>query len=292
MPRLTFGVPVYNGGRFIAESLGSILAQTFTDFELIIADNASTDRTLEICEHVASRDARVRLLRSDANRGAAWNYNRLLEHATAPYFKWHPHDDLIAPEFAAGCVNRLEANATEILCYPRTQMIDEHGGPLPEDPADVLSVTAATASERLLQYFQSSFQNRGCNAVLGVIRTDILKKTRLIGAYAGSDKVLLAELALLGPFRQLPAALFFRRVHAGSSVAATPDPSLRDQWFETGKGRKRQFVHWKWFTEYVRGIRHVPLTPSERLRSGRVMYEYWKLYKPRLTRELKDFMGR
>ncbi len=292
MPRLTFAVPVFNGERFLADSLDSILAQSFGDFELVIADNASTDRTFEICEAFASRDRRIRILRSDVNRGAAWNYNRLLEQASGEYFKWHAHDDLIAPLYAARCLQRLDAHVAEILCYPRTQVIDERGQAMPEDPADALSVTGVTPGGRLSEYFRSSFHNRSCNAILGIIRTSALRKTRLIGSYVGSDKILLAELALLGQFHQLPDSLFFRRAHAGSSVAATPDPSLRDEWFDTTQQRKRQFVYWKWLLEYVRAIHHVPLSVGERISADRAMLGYWGLYKPRLKRELKKFLLR
>lgn len=292
MPRLTIGVPVFNGDQFLAESLNSILAQSFTDFELVIADNASTDGTLAICEDFLARDRRIRVLRSDSNRGAAWNYNRLMEEAGGEYFKWHAHDDRLAPDYAARCIDRLDEHPDEILCYTRTQVIDELGNARQDDPGDVLSVTDEAPGGRLSEYFLSSFRNRACNAILGIVRTNALKQTRLIGAYAGSDKVLLAELALLGPFHQLPDTLFFRRAHAGSSVAATPDPTLRDQWFDTALQHKRQFVNWKWFLEYVRAIHHVPLSIAERSRAGQAMLEYWGLYKPRLIRELKEYLLR
>jgi hypothetical protein len=86
--------------------------------------------------------------------------------------------------------------------------------------------------------------------------------------------------------------LFFRRAHAGSSVAATPDPSLRDEWFDTTLQRKRRFVYWKWFLEYVRAIHHVPLSVGERISADLAMLGYWGLYKPRLKRELKEFLLR
>jgi len=64
--------------------------------------------------------------------------------------------------------------------------------------------------------------------------------------------------------------------------------TFRDQWFETGRERKRKFVHWKWFAEYLLAIHHVPLSTADRFRAEKVMLQYWKLYNPRLTRELKD----
>ncbi len=292
MPRLTCGVPVFNGERFLAETLQSILAQTYDDFELLVADNASTDRTVEICRDFMARDKRVRLFSAASNRGAAWNFNRLVREAVGEYFKWHPYDDLLVPDFVAQCIARLDSHPDEILCYPRTQVIGERGEPLLKEPEDVLSVTSATPDGRLSEYFRSSFLNRGCNAALGVTRTGVLRKTRLIGAYAGSDKVLLAELALLGPFHQLPGTLFFRREHSGSSLAVHPDPLLRDLWFDTDRTGKRQFIHWKWFIEYVRAIHHIPMSVTERFRAERVMREYWKLYEPRLKREIMRSVGR
>ncbi|HLR96223.1 MAG TPA: glycosyltransferase, partial [Jiangellaceae bacterium] len=76
-PRVTIGLPVFNGERYLEAAIDSILAQDFQDFELLLADNASTDATLEICERAAARDPRVTVHRSEANRGAAWNYNRV-----------------------------------------------------------------------------------------------------------------------------------------------------------------------------------------------------------------------
>src|SRR5215217_3975058 len=78
-PRLSIGLPVYDGAMFLAEALDSLLAQTFTDFELIISDNASTDATQSICEQYAAHDCRIRYLRQDINRGLAWNLNHVFE---------------------------------------------------------------------------------------------------------------------------------------------------------------------------------------------------------------------
>src|SRR5688572_10868700 len=98
-PRVSIGLPVYNGENYLAEAIDSILAQTFEDFELIISDNASTDRTQEICEAYAAKDGRIRYYRSEVNKGSAWNFNRVFELARGEYFKWAAHDDYIAPEY-------------------------------------------------------------------------------------------------------------------------------------------------------------------------------------------------
>src|SRR3954470_1068595 len=93
-PRVSIGLPVYNGQRFLAPAVSSLLAQTFADFELVICDNASTDDTEAICRRFAERDPRVRYHRNEQNVGAAPNFNRALALSTGQYFKWAAHDDL------------------------------------------------------------------------------------------------------------------------------------------------------------------------------------------------------
>jgi len=287
MPTVTIGVPVFNGETFIRQTLESILRQQYDDFELLIGDNASTDSTLSICSGYAARDSRIRVLTSDTNRGAAPNYNRLVHEATGRYFRWLPADDLIAPTFLGQCVEYLNAHPDVILCYPSTSPIDEEGNPLTRDPEDALEVTASRPSARLRQYFVSSYLNRQCNGVLGVVRTDVLRRTGLIGPYAGSDKVLLAEFALHGPFHQLPDALFFRRYHSKGSLSVHPNPAERDAWFDSDRRGRRVFVHWKWFAEYVAAIHRARLPMREAIACYVQMRRYLVLYRYRLKDELK-----
>src|SRR5688572_28453549 len=103
-PRVSIGMPVYNAQSWVAESIESILRQTFADFELIISDNASTDRTYEICAGFARSDPRVRLSRHVLNVGAIRNYRAVLASAHGEYFKWASSNDLFAPSFVAKCV--------------------------------------------------------------------------------------------------------------------------------------------------------------------------------------------
>ena len=109
-PRVTIGLPVFNGERFLRESVESVLGQDFGDLELLVADNASTDATLDIVHEFAAADRRVRVLRSDRNRGAAWNYNRLVGEARGELFRWHAHDDVLLPAAVQRCVTALDAD--------------------------------------------------------------------------------------------------------------------------------------------------------------------------------------
>lgn len=127
--KVSIGLPVHNGEKFIREALDSILAQTFTDFELIISDNASTDGTEAICREYSEKDARIRYVRHAENMGGYSNFQYVLEISKANYFTWLAHDDLIYPEFLTFGVSYLESHI-ECACYSGSiRVIDESGLP-------------------------------------------------------------------------------------------------------------------------------------------------------------------
>src|SRR5246127_102134 len=127
IPLVSVGLFVYNGERYIEETLDSILSQTFIDFELIISDNASTDRTGEIALSYAKRDDRIRYYRSEKNMGAGWNVRRVYELATGKYFKQAAADDMLEPDFLRLCVEALENDPSCVVAYTRTKEVDENG---------------------------------------------------------------------------------------------------------------------------------------------------------------------
>src|SRR5882762_8329729 len=94
VPRLSLGLPVYNGEEYLAESLDALLGQSYGDFELVISDNASADGTEEICRQYADKDSRIRYVRQPKNIGATPNHNYLFEVCRTELFKWVSHDDL------------------------------------------------------------------------------------------------------------------------------------------------------------------------------------------------------
>ena len=112
-PTVSVCIPTYRGAAHIAETIESALAQTFTDFELIIVDDASPDETGQVVARY--RDARLRYVRSEGNAGVEENWNRCLRFARGRYFKLLPHDDLIAPDCLARQVAVLEADNDERL---------------------------------------------------------------------------------------------------------------------------------------------------------------------------------
>lgn len=275
-PRISIGIPVFNGERFVAAALDSALAQTFSDFELIISDNGSTDRTEQICRSYAARDLRIRYYRNDVNRGAAWNHNRVVELARGDLFKWWSHDDLCAPNFLEACVSVLDRDPGIVLCFARAQLVDVEGRPLQRYESSMTRMDSAYPHQRFRGAIR---QDVFCVEVYGLARTAVLRKTPLIASYTGSDRVLLADLALRGRFHEIPSYLFFNRDHPTRSIRAYA-PHLVHEWFDPKLKGKIPLLRWRYLWEYGRAIAHSNLTGRERMRCYAQlppwMCKYWR----------------
>jgi glycosyltransferase involved in cell wall biosynthesis len=260
-PPLTIGLPVYNGERYLAEAIESILDQTFTDFTLIAADNASTDSTLEILEDFAGRDSRVVILRSEANRGAAWNYNRVVAECKGPFFKWAAADDLLDSTCVERSIERLETSPqTVVLAYPGTKLVDGEGNLIALFDDNLAAAPGAAAHTRFRRVIRNIVFG---NAMFSVLRVDALRRTRLHGNFPSADQALLGELSLVGEFRTVEGYLFVRRLHEGASTQANATPESLAHWFEPG----RTAIRWEamsLFRQHLAGIAYADLPPRER----------------------------
>jgi glycosyltransferase involved in cell wall biosynthesis len=260
-PRVTFGLPVYNGQRYLRQALDSILAQSYTDFEVVVCDNASTDDTSAICAEYGRRDTRIRYHRNEVNIGGSRNYNRVVELARGPYFASGGHDDVWAPTWLERCVQVLDDQPHVVLAFAIERPIDAEGRRLPRKPFD-LRVDAERPSVRFRDLIQLE---HGIDTYAGLVRTDVLRRTPLEGQFADADRVLYAELALHGRFHQVPEELFFRRDHPEQSAKKYASRQERTAWFDpTGTG-KIVFPHPRELLEMVRAVRRVPLPRRERL---------------------------
>lgn len=258
-PLVSIGVPVYNGERFLGKALDSILGQTYHSLEVIICDNASTDGTQRICEGYAARDKRIKYFRNPVNLGAARNYNLTVEKASGKYFKWAAHDDICAPTFIERCVTILENEPDVSLAYPKTMIIDADGKFM-SNHEDEFNFREREPQQRWRRFCLAPLD---CNAVFGVMRTDLLRSTACIGAYESSDRVLLGEFALLGEIAEVPERLFHRRYHEQISTNANPTKRSMAAWFDPrSKGR---FSRAKRLVAYVRSILRVRLGLWKRL---------------------------
>ncbi len=257
-PKVTIGLPVYNGEAFVNRAIESLLDQTFSDFELLISDNASTDGTAEICQLYAEKDERIVYRCNEMNLGAAPNFNGLVELARGKYFKWAAHDDVCVSRFLEECVHVLDSQPEVVLSYSIAGQIDADGNPLPG-----LSVHHAGTRphERMKTFLHPA---TSCHPVFGLTRTDILRTTPCIDSYPGSDRVLLAELSLHGLLVEIPEELFFRRFHPDQSIQRNRTARERSVWFDSLRKRPVYYPQWRRVREYAAAISRAPLSSSEK----------------------------
>jgi glycosyltransferase involved in cell wall biosynthesis len=263
VPKVSIGLPVWNGEKYLRLALQSILQQDYADFELIISDNASTDRTPEICQEFAAKDKRIRYSRNQTNIGARANYNRVFELARGEFFKWASHDDEIHMSLLRRCLERFEHSAPNtVLVFSKAEIIDESGRMLrlSEDTID------QTARESFTRLASLIFHRHYAHPLWGLIRSEALRRTRLMGCIE-ADHVLLAELALQGPFVEIPEVFYRQRRHAGSAMEVHRSARELLAWHDPNRAKVPFLLpHWiRSDVEYWKGIRFASLSRFDRL---------------------------
>jgi glycosyltransferase involved in cell wall biosynthesis len=277
-PLMSVGLFVYNGERFIDETLKSILNQTFTDFELIICDNASTDRTGEIAQAYAKGDDRIRYYRNEKNIGAGWNARRVYELATGKYFRWATVDDLLEPDLLQRCVEVLERDPGCVVAYARTKEVDENGAFIQNYVTPM-----RTDYEDPVARFWEMLHTGGdkCYQIYGVMRMSALRQIPPQGIYVNADGVLLARMSLMGRFYEIPEYLFISRRHSRQSMATLPVRVKQPrrfrltnrygnlpspEWWDPKNTRSLTFPEFRRLLEYFLSIYRAPLDSGQKLR--------------------------
>lgn len=272
MKAVTVGLPVYNGANYLQSAVESILAQEFGDFELFISDNASTDATEEICRSYASRDKRIRYVRQDRNLGAAGNHNFLVTQSESRYFKWAAHDDVLAPEFLSVTADILDRRPEIVLASPASALIGEAGELLPFHPERGGMIDSAgvcwpplperndglTSGDPAARFEAVMNKMVMCVEIYGLMRRSALLRTSLQGPFGGADKVVLAQMAMVGPFWLGQQVLLMRRCHA-KQFSSSNSGLYRAVWFS---GRKDTIFQQqlKLFIAYCRTVSQTDLT--------------------------------
>jgi glycosyltransferase involved in cell wall biosynthesis len=259
-PRLTVGLPVYNGEKYLAESLDALLGQTFTDFELIISDNASTDGTGDICRRYEKQDSRLRYFCQPRNIGIAPNVNFIIGHARGELYKEASHDDLYAATLLERCIEVLDEYPEVVLAHSWTAKVDGSGC-----VTQAYEYPLTTATPRAPERFRSMLFDSGGDDDYGVMRMDVRRRIARMSSHHHSDRTLTAELALHGPFYQVPDWLYFRREHPGQNGdapmrqrCANMDPRRASRWRHPVA---RLYGEYVW--AYIRAVRRAPLSVAD-----------------------------
>jgi glycosyltransferase involved in cell wall biosynthesis len=254
-PLVAVGLPCYNSEKYLAQSIETLLAQSFKDFVLIISDNASTDGTEAICRRFAAQDSRIRYYRNETNIGMMPNFNRVFSLANSKYFKWATADDYWDSEMLAKSVAVMEADPEVVICYPRVVLVDAEGSEL-RRYEDQLHLSDADPVVRFL----AVLERLGLvNHHLGVLRTAAIRRTQLFNTHMAADVGFVAEMSLYGKFFQLPDHLLFRRFHPESSSWQRGNQEHQAKRYHAANARRLPFNSWRFHGTFFRGVKNSPI---------------------------------
>lgn len=269
-PRLSFGLPVRNGARFLRRALDSFVAQDFQDFEVVISDNGSDDETEAICREMAEHDSRFRYCPNEGDIGQIENFNRVFQLSRGKYFRWIGADDWLEPRYASECVAALEANPSAIGVTTLWRLVDDEGGVEFEEYAGarVDSPRVRERLKRLLWFLQPGRNRLFFDPIYSMLRRDALERTALLPIDPWTDRFLALELCLLGPFCHVHECLASRR-------AAREGPAIRLPRYHKRYGQKRFPPVYTMYQGFASIIRKQPLPLAQKLVLGFVVFVHW-----------------
>lgn len=287
-PRVSVGMPVYNDGPFVAQAISAVLAQDYSDFELFISDNASTDGTSEICRSFQQRDNRIRYVRHDHNRGAVWNFRHVYEQCHGEYFMWAGGHDVLRPAFVAVCARVLDEQTDVVLAYPEIRQIDGDDVPIAGTVSDNIDTRGQSLSQRTRNVIRDLYS---CHMIYGLFRKSALDRCRHGIICRGPDHVLLMELSLHGTIARVAQVLLDLRENRGEqNNRMSYDDYMRGQLKRLdpnafGRGNLRP--HWRWALEHLKGVLHADIPLSQRAAlAPLVVHAFWRRWRIYLRREI------
>lgn len=215
-PLVTIGIPVYNGELHIRQTMDALLTQDYEKFELIISDNASTDRTQEICMEHAQRDNRVRYYRNKTNMGPVWNFDRVFELASGEYFMWAAVDDYWEPHYLRSCLEAFGTSEAIVLAGALCEGVDsETEESIRTFPG--LSTVDLNPRARFMRVGSVYSGNKHPEGMFyGVYKSDALREVMPLRREPTAAQLLVAELSLKGEFVTVPEKLMVKRIRGVS----------------------------------------------------------------------------
>jgi glycosyltransferase involved in cell wall biosynthesis len=235
-PKISVGIPVYNGARFLDGALASVAAQDFEGLEVVICDNASIDNTGEICRSYSSRDPRFKYHRNPQNIGAAPNFNRAFELSSGDFFAWLAYDDELCPGMLRACWEAFAKNGPETaMVYPQCELIDENGAPI-QRGRDHIASSVSRAHQRLGKVLMRVGSG---HPIYGLMRRTSLARTQRMQSVVSNDYILLGELAMVGKIVEVDGVLFRYRHHPDNSRVKYKNIRELEVWFDPRNEAKR-----------------------------------------------------
>ena len=211
-PLISIGMAVYNGERYVRQALDSLLAQDYVNFELIISDNASTDKTQDICLEYESKDKRIRYYQNQTNVGALRNFDRVFELSSGEYFMWACHDDYWKPRYLSSCLEAFNISEAIVLAGTECDSIDPETGEL-IFVDEGFSTVGLRPGKRFMRYKSTLHGGRHVGGIFyGVYKRTALRKVMPMKKVVAGDHLIMAEMCFLGEFVTVPKRLMIKRV--------------------------------------------------------------------------------
>ncbi len=204
-PLISIGLPVHNEEKHIHEAISALRAQSYSNIEIIISDNASEDKTLNISETHKQKDKRIRIIKNKTNLGVAENSRTVLSHATGEYFMWASGHDLWHKNHLEEALKAYQAHPHATICFAANNWIDDKGSSLIRASGWSDTIGLGPCSRVITTILGSM------NPVLGLIKTSALRSIPKIYGCVGADLIVLTELALAGPFVNVAETTWARR---------------------------------------------------------------------------------
>ncbi len=210
-PLVSIGMAVYNGEHHIRQALDSLLAQDYPYFELIISDNASTDKTQEICREYQLMDNRIRYSRNETNIGALHNFDKVFELANGSYFFWACHDDYWKPNYISSCLKEFKKSKGIVLVGTECDSVDSKTGKLNFIDRG-LSTVGLNPAKRFLHYKSTLHNGNHIGGIFyGLHKRNTLGKVMPMPKVIASDHIIMFELCFQGEFATVHERLMTKR---------------------------------------------------------------------------------
>jgi glycosyltransferase involved in cell wall biosynthesis len=266
-------LPVFNGENFLEDAIRSVLGQSFGDLELVVCDNASSDRTETIARDLAASDRRLRYVRNPRNLGAAPNYNRSFALAKGELFKWLSHDDRLAPGYLEATVAVLDSAPDAVLANTVVDYIDARGTVFARYDSEL---RLADGPDPVRRFAAMVLRSHSCVDFFGLARRRAMEGSLLHASFHGADRAFLAQMALRGRLVQLDRPLVQMREHGARYTRRQGgNARARRLWHDSSGRSTPGLPTLDLYRAYRRLVREENLTPARRRACQAVLARWW-----------------
>lgn len=227
-PKVSIGMPVYNGEKYIREAVNSLLSQNFVDFELIISDNASTDKTQEICEQYVIRDPRVIYIRQPINIGAISNFSFVRDQARGEYFMWAAADDIWDVNWLSKLYSLIVTKEKSIAVFGQVKPINSDSIEIKHIALGLRYKFSGFRWFRRLFFYLNDESAGKANLFYSLYRTELLKDVNLKDH--SYDYSIIYDLLFKINYLSVKDVFFYKRDHSEAIGSFQKSEKNKIQW--------------------------------------------------------------